>query len=213
MNNDRIKVWDIGVRIFHWTLVLGFTIAWFSGEESELLHSWSGYTVLGLLIFRIIWGLVGTRHARFSNFIYSPTRIIGYLKSLKNGRPEHYLGHNPAGGLMVILLLVNLLLVSWTGLEAWGAEGNGPLAQTVGFSIVGNAVASSGGEDRQAGKTEADEEYWEELHEFFSNVMLILIAVHIAGVLISSRLHGENLVKAMITGYKSKSRDGSRKAS
>ncbi len=100
MNNEQIKVWDLPVRVFHWSLVVGFTIAWFTGEQSEMLHSWAGYTVLGLVLFRIGWGIVGSRHARFSDFIYSPSRILAYLRSLCSGQPTHYLGHNPAGGFL-----------------------------------------------------------------------------------------------------------------
>lgn len=205
MNDNQIKVWDIGVRIFHWTLLISFIIAWFSAEESELVHSWVGYFIVGLVAFRIIWGFIGTRYARFRNFIYSPSHIVSYLRSLRSKRPEHYLGHNPAGGLMILMLLLNLVFISWTGLEAWGAEGHGPFAQSTEFQLIPEAYASgvSGASESHSMNNE-EEEYWEELHEFFVNLMLLLIVIHVLGVVISSKLHKENLVKSMINGYKTK---------
>ncbi len=205
MNKGQVKVWDFAVRVFHWTLVVLFVIAWFSGEESEQIHSLAGYAILGLLVFRIIWGFIGPQYARFTNFLYSPKKIIQYIKSLRTSRPEHYYGHNPAGGLMVLLLLVNLSLVTWTGLEAWGAEGHGPLAQTSQIHLLSEAIASGGDEKR--GEENEAEEFWEEWHEFFTDLMLILIFIHIAGVFVSGKLHKENLVKAMITGYKDKTEE------
>lgn len=205
MNEQNIKVWDLAVRVFHWSLVIAFAIAWFSGEESEKLHSWAGYAVLGLVLFRIVWGFIGSPHARFKDFIYSPARIVGYLKSLRSKHPEHYVGHNPAGGLMVILLLINLLVVCWTGLEAWGAEGHGPLAAADPVELIGSAHASNMEQNASQGNNKAAEKYWEEMHEMATNLMLILIVFHIGGVVVSSRLHRENLVKAMITGDKPRS--------
>lgn len=203
MKHDQIRVWDLAVRIFHWSLVILFTVAWFSGEESDLIHSWSGYAVLALVIFRIIWGFIGTKYARFSEFFYSPAKITGYLKSLRTARPEHYLGHNPAGGLMVFIMLINLLLVSWTGLEAWGAEGHGPLAQTTQVEFISEANASSVDKQQTLNtKENPEEKFWEEWHEFFTDLMLFLIFIHVTGVIVSSRIHKENLVKAMFTGYK-----------
>lgn len=205
MNEQTVKVWDLAVRIFHWSLVTFFAIAWFTGDESEKLHSWAGYAVLGLVLFRIVWGFIGSPHARFKDFIYSPVRIVGYLKSLRSEHPEHYAGHNPAGGLMVILLLINLLVVCWTGLEAWGAEGHGPLAAANQIELIGSAVTSSMEKDAGHSKNKEAEKYWEEIHEIATDLMLILIVIHVGGVIVSSRLHRENLVRAMITGYKTRS--------
>ena len=95
--NPQIKVWDIGVRIFHWALVLFFTIAYIS-EDIELIHAYAGYVVLGLILFRVLWGLVGTKYARFNNFIYGKKAVFVYLKSLFTKKPEHYTGHNPIAG-------------------------------------------------------------------------------------------------------------------
>jgi len=193
-----VKVWDLGIRLFHWSLVAMFAIAYISGEDFENIHAWSGYVIAILLIYRLVWGFTGTQYARFSNFIYTPAKVIQYLKSLKAGSPDHYLGHNPAGGWMVILLLIFLLATTWTGLEAYAKEGHGPLAQSS-VTIISIAYAD---DDRIDSKHKKEESIWEELHELFANLTLALVFIHIAGVAVSSRLHRENLVKAMVKGTK-----------
>ena len=106
MHSETIKVWDPFVRIFHWSLVLFFTAAYISGEsDAETIHVWAGYIITGLIAARLIWGLIGTTHARFSDFFYRPAEIIAYLKSLMSRHPKHYLGHNPAGAVMAISLM------------------------------------------------------------------------------------------------------------
>ncbi|WP_455218470.1 cytochrome b/b6 domain-containing protein [Kaarinaea lacus] len=202
VNENQVKVWDIAIRIFHWSLVLSFSVAYLTGEEDSQLHNWLGYVVLGLVAFRLIWGIIGTRYGRFWNFIYSPTNTIAYARSLLSGHPKHYLGHNPLGGWMVIMLLLFILLTSWTGLEIEAAEGRGPLAMEM--SIIQPAYADKDRDHREKDREEDSEgdEFWEELHEFFANVTLFLVFLHIGGVVFSSAIHRENLVKAMITGYK-----------
>ncbi|HKI60996.1 MAG TPA: cytochrome b/b6 domain-containing protein [Mariprofundaceae bacterium] len=200
-DTSTIKVWDIGIRLFHWALVAFFAIAYITGEiETETLHAWAGYTIMGLLTFRIVWGLIGTRHARFSDFIYSPAEIIAYLKSLLTRHPKHYLGHNPAGGAMVVLLLLSLMSISWTGLKAYEAEGKGPLAASSISLSIPTAQADDWGEHEDHGNK--GDEFWEEAHEASVNFMLLLIVLHLGGVAASSLLHRENLVRAMITGNK-----------
>lgn len=200
-NEATIKVWDIGVRAFHWGLVALFAAAYISGEvETETLHAWAGYLIIGLLAFRVIWGFIGSRHARFKDFIYGKHEILTYLKSLLSRHPRHYLGHNPAGGLMVLVMLITLSVVNWTGLMAYGSEGKGPLAQ-VEASLITTAIADSWEYESDHDHGEGDE-FWEELHEGSVYFMLLLIALHLAGVGLSSLLHRENLVRAMITGYK-----------
>lgn len=197
-----VKVWDPLVRIFHWSLVAFFTIAFVTGEEENVWHIYTGYAVLGLIAFRILWGFIGSEHARFSDFIFGPGKVIQYLGSLLGGKPQRYLGHNPAGGYMVLLMLVVLLAVTITGVKVYGLEGHGPLASSEGVSILAVARADGDeGENEQAGENES-EEFWEEIHEAASYFMLALIGLHILGVIVSSRLHKENLVKAMITGNK-----------
>ncbi|MBT8121317.1 MAG: cytochrome b/b6 domain-containing protein [Gammaproteobacteria bacterium] len=202
MSGKIIRVWDPLVRLFHWSLVVAFIVAWLSGEEESLVHVYAGYVILGLVGFRIVWGLVGPRYARFSNFLYSPDRTVRYLRSLLSQNPEHYTGHNPAGGWMIMLLLVSLLVAVYTGLEVYGAEGQGPLAGgSPGVELIATARANDDSDDEHDVENEA-EEFWEELHEFSANLTLLLVFVHIAGVLVASYVHRENLVRAMINGRK-----------
>ncbi len=194
--NDTVRVWDPLVRIFHWSLVLFFTVAYFIGEDESLWHIYSGYIVGGLVIFRIVWGFIGTRHARFSDFVSSPAKVLEYGRSLLKGRPIHYLGHNPAGGYMVLALLVMLSITTLSGLELYAAEeGKGPFAEAL--TLVPAAYA-----DEEEYGEEGGEEVWEEIHELASNLTVLLVILHIAGVAVSSVLHRENQVRAMITGRK-----------
>ena len=119
------KVWDIFVRTFHWTLVGSMIGLYLSGDNFESVHTILGYFVICLVLLRIIWGFIGTKHARFHDFIYRPSKIYHYLKSLINGNPTHYTGHNPAGGLMVIVMLLSLLVTAFTGLRLSVARGRG----------------------------------------------------------------------------------------
>jgi len=103
----RVLVWDLPVRVFHWLLALSFAGAWISAESARwrLLHISLGYTVGGLIAFRVLWGLVGSRHARFSDFVRGPRAVARYLGALLRGRPEHHVGHNPAGALAIVAML------------------------------------------------------------------------------------------------------------
>lgn len=207
MAEQTVRVWDIAVRLFHWSLVVFFTVAYLTGEEESLIHVYSGYAVLGLILFRILWGFIGTRYARFSDFLYSPRKVADYIKSLPGRKPQRYIGHTPPGGWMILALLGSLLITSVTGLKVYGLEGQGPLAgEPQSITFVSTARADSDDRGQQGydkgGENESAEELWEELHEFFANLTLLLVFVHIAGVVVSSRLHRENLVKAMITGDK-----------
>ena len=207
MMSNKIRVWDPLVRIFHWGLVLAFTVAYLSGDEENSLHIYSGYVVLGLIGFRVLWGLVGTRYARFSNFVYSPGTVIQHLKDLVVKKPKYNIGHNPAGGAMVVAMLLCLFVVSVSGLKVYAIEeGLGPLAgEFPVLTVISPAYADSDSDDdgdREHGEDEEGEEFWEEIHEASSNLMLLLIFLHITGVIVSGRLHNENLVKAMFTGKK-----------
>ncbi|VAW93751.1 Cytochrome b [hydrothermal vent metagenome] len=216
--NNKVYVWDPLVRFFHWTLVIAFTIAYLTGEEESLLHAYSGYYILGLLAIRIVWGFFGSHYARFSQFIYPPAAVIDYIKRLfsfnQSEKPARkYIGHNPAGGWMVITLLISLLATSYSGLKVYGYEGYGPLASNA-TSIVSQQqgrfikVSSSEHEEDDDNSTkgnntnEANEEFWEEIHEFLANFTVLLIALHIGGVLLSSKKHHQNLAKSMLTGFK-----------
>jgi cytochrome b len=113
-SSGRIRVWDIGVRLFHWSLVGTVILTYFLIDPRQT-HRTLGYIVLGLIAFRLVWGFVGTRHARFVDFIPGPARLLGYLRDMLRGREERYLGHNPAGSVMVIILLITLCAVGITG--------------------------------------------------------------------------------------------------
>ncbi|MGR9116268.1 MAG: cytochrome b/b6 domain-containing protein [Gammaproteobacteria bacterium] len=179
--NHSIKVWDLPVRLFHWLLVAGFFAAYFTEDDFLTLHAWAGYLVFGLLLFRLIWGFIGNRYARFSGFFCSPAKSMNYVKELATGRANRYIGHNPAGSAMIIVLLLSLLITTATGLAVYGAEEQaGPLA---------GIITENG-------------HFWEELHEFFANFTVILVVLHVGGVIVESLLHKENLVKSMISGYK-----------
>lgn len=201
---DDIRVWDIAVRVFHWSLVGFFFVAYFSGDHDSLLHVYAGYGVLALVAFRLVWGFVGTRHARFTDFVRGRAAVSQYLKSVVARRPQHYLGHNPLGGWMIVALLVCVTLAGWTGLLAYGADGHGPLAHTD-LRIVSAAIAhddsTQRGESRRDGEA-GEHEFWGEIHEALSDLTLALVFLHVTGALVSSLIHRENLVRAMITGYK-----------
>ncbi|WP_137158215.1 cytochrome b/b6 domain-containing protein [Rhizobium sp. FKL33] len=166
-----VKVWDPVVRLFHWSLVALFALSYLTGDEWKQAHILSGYAIIGLLAIRIVWGLVGTRHARFSSFIYSPTTIARFLRDSLFLRAKRYLGHNPAGGAMVIALILVISGIAATGYMMttdayWGVE------------------------------------WVEDAHEVLVNATLVLVGLHIAGVVLASIEHKENLVRAMITGRK-----------
>ena len=178
-----VKVWDLPLRIFHWLLVAGFFIAYLTEDDLLTIHIWAGYLVTGLLVFRLIWGFIGNDYARFSNFLCSPAKSITYVKDLIALKTQRYLGHNPAGAAMILLLLVSLLMTVITGFGVYGADqAAGPLA----------AIGS------------ANEKIWEEVHEFFANFTLVLVVVHVVGVAVESYIHRENLAKAMVHGFKKK---------
>jgi len=209
-NQTTVRVWDILIRLFHWSLVASFIVAYLTSEEENLWHIYSGYTVLGLIIFRLIWGFIGSKYARFSDFVRSPAVVFQYVKDLRAGHPPHYLGHNPLGGWMAMALLLTLFAVTLSGLKVYAIEeGKGPFAsmQSIELTPIAAAYAEDedeDDEDRGQKPNEADEEFWEEIHEASTNLMLLLIALHVFGVVLSSRLHKENLVKAMLTGNKTR---------
>jgi len=205
-----IRVWDPFVRVFHWSLVVAYTVAYLTEDDLMTVHVWAGYVVGALVLLRIVWGFIGTRHARFSDFAYGPRAALRYLIALLTFRAKRHLGHSPAGALMVYALLVSLLLAVATGLLAYGAERKGPLAPL----FAGNAApivlaipaarADENDDDnnKRSGQRKREDEFWEEVHEVFANLTLLLIFLHIGGVALASLVHRENLPRAMITGRK-----------
>ncbi|VVT09496.1 cytochrome b/b6 domain-containing protein [Hoeflea sp. EC-HK425] len=166
-----VRVWDPLVRIFHWSLVGLFTFAFLTGDEWQKPHEVAGYIIAGLIAFRVIWGFAGTRHARFSSFIYRPSTVAGFLADTMRMKARRYLGHNPAGGLMVLGLLLAIAVISLSG---W-------MMTTDAYWGVG---------------------WVQELHEAAAFSAVGLVALHVGGVLVASFEHGENLVRAMVTGRK-----------
>lgn len=180
-----VRVWDPLVRVFHWSLAASFTIAYLTEDDLLTIHVWAGYLILGLVCVRVLWGFVGPRHARWSDFVKAPAEIVAYLKDAARFRASRYLGHNPAGGAMVVTLMLSLVATGITGLALYGAqELSGPMAALV-----------SGLPERWA-------HVLEDIHEILANLTLVLVILHLVGVAVSSLEHRENLVKSMITGNK-----------
>ena len=180
MKTSKVLIWDVPTRLFHWLLAVSFAGAFLTAESERYrdVHVMLGYTVLGLVAFRLVWGLIGTRYARFWSFVYGPRSVLTYIKSLFTRSPQHHLGHNPAGSWAVYALLALSLLAAGSGYATYNDFGG----------------------------------HWmEDVHEALANTLLAVVFVHIAGVLVSSVVHRENLVGSMLTGYKSaKSGDGIR---
>ena len=166
-----VRIWDPAVRAFHWGLATSILVAWLTSDEWKSAHIWVGYVAAALVAFRILWGFIGTSYARFQSFLKSPSDTAHYLAAMASGRERRYLGHNPAGGAMIVALLATVALLGLTG---W--------MQTL---------------DRFWG-----DEWLEETHELLADGLLVLIAMHVAGVLLASWRHGENLVLGMISGRK-----------
>lgn len=171
MTTEPIKVWDLPTRLFHWLLAATFAGAWLTADSERWIdvHVTLGYAFAGLIAFRLVWGFIGTRYARFSSFVAGPRPVLRYLGSILKAKPERHVGHNPAGGWAVLALL---------GLGAVTA-----LTGYLNFNDYGG--------------------HWlEELHEGAAGAMLALVFVHIGAVIVSSLIHRENLVRAMLSGLK-----------
>ncbi len=123
--SPRVRVWDPLVRTFHWTLAAAFAIAFIVEDELLGLHIWAGYLALTLIAIRLVWGIIGTRHARFTDFVRGPRQVMAYLKDALAFRAPRYLGHNPAGGAMVIALLLSVAATGLTGMALNDAQALG----------------------------------------------------------------------------------------
>jgi cytochrome b len=166
-----VKVWDPFLRTFHWLLAALFALAWYTGGIWDDPHLVAGYALAVIVVTRIVWGFVGPRYARFRDFVYRPQAIVRFLADTVRMRAPRYIGHNPAGGAMVIALLLSLIVVCITGI----------MMTTEAFWGVA---------------------WVDNLHMLSSNFCLILVGLHVTGVIIASIEHKENLVIAMITGWK-----------
>lgn len=195
MNADTqqqvIRVWDLPTRVFHWSLVLLVAFSGISGEFADELgsdfmqwHKLSGYAILTLLLFRLVWGLIGSTYARFANFVRGPSAVLAYAKGLKAKHAGGaILGHNPLGGWSVVLMLCVLSIQVGTGLFLFDDDLHveAPLAK-----LVSNATS----------------DMLKEVHETAFVVLLTLVVIHIAAIAFYLRVKGENLVVPMITGVK-----------
>jgi cytochrome b len=181
---QRILIWDIPTRLFHWTLALSFAAAWLTSESDEWLgvHVFFGYLMLGMVAFRVLWGLVGTHYARFASFWFSPKDALTYLRQIIKGQAQRHIGHNPTGSVAIYLLLLLTLAVGLTGFFTLGTE------EQQGAAAGWMSIAQG--------------RIFKELHEVLATGMLLLVIGHIAGVVIESVLHKENLARSMVTGTK-----------
>ncbi len=200
----RVRVWDVFVRLSHWSVAAGFLIAYVS-EDLLALHVWAGYVVGVLVVARVVWGFVGPPHARFVDFVCPPAAVVRYLANLLRFRARRYLGHSPAGGAMAVALWGLVLAVVLTGLVLYAEEEHkGPLAGWLAAAphAVAAPLASVLADEDDARDAEAGAELWEEIHEFLAEATLVLVIVHVVGVLWASLVHRENLTRAMIDGCK-----------
>ena len=178
----KLAVWDLPTRLFHWVLVGLIGFSWWTGEQGENdLHFYSGYAVLTLLIFRLLWGIFGSSTARFSSFVRGPRAVADYLGRMKTWPG---VGHTPLGALSVLALLAVLFLQVGTGLIQTDDDGlvEGPLAPLVSYDVAEAA---------------------HDLHEVSFNLLLVLIGLHVAAILFYRVALGKRLLGAMITGKSS----------
>lgn len=182
-------VWDLFVRLFHWSLVLSFALAYLTAEYGfDDIHELLGYFITILVVSRIVWGFIGSKYARFASFIFPVAEYIENMKAIMtNNHQKHYMGHNPLGGGMVFMLLLGVFVLVTTGLVLLGwEEYTGPVW------ALNIAVSESFGDLAK------------DIHYALPVIMLFLIGGHLMGVVLAVKQHGENLVRSMVTGYKEK---------
>jgi cytochrome b len=172
-----VRVWDPFVRAFHWALALSFAVAWLSAEHLERLHDAAGYVAGALVAARVVWGYVGPRYARFSQFVRSPKMVSAYLKAIVVGAERRFIGHNPAGGAMIVVLLAAIAATAASG-----------------WALTTDAFWGSSAMQRA--------------HAILAHGLLLLVLAHLAGVVLASVRHRENLVRAMVVGVKRAAQPG-----
>jgi len=185
----EVRVWDPLVRLAHWSLAIGILLSFVTAESWPETHEAIGYAIGAIIVMRVVWGFIGSKHARFSDFAYGPSAVASYLVALMGFKGRRYLGHSPAGGAMVIMLLALVGVIVATGILT-EIQQEGAVPSTV-------AMAQSGGD-----RGEEHESLIGEIHEAATNVLLVFVSLHIAGVLLASFAHRENLITAMFTGRK-----------
>jgi cytochrome b len=180
-----VPVWDFPTRFFHWALVLFVVLSLLTGEDEGwqfIIHTVAGYAVLLLLLFRLIWGFVGSLHSRFTDFVHGRRAVGDYVAQLVRLRPPDSVGHNPLGGWMVVLILVTLTLAAVTGLFSGEEDG--------GRGVLYGVLFAPGGEGLS------------DLHEAIGNFVIAIAIIHVIGVLVDWLLTGDNIIRAMVTGNK-----------
>ncbi|MBT5075154.1 MAG: hypothetical protein HOM66_00695 [Rhodospirillales bacterium] len=183
-SKKTVRVWDLPTRVFHWTLLVLFAVAWISHEAEGALfevHIISGICVLGMVVFRLIWGIIGSRHALFADFVKGWPTVRAYGKSLLSFKPPYHVGHNPVGGWMIVGLLLMLAFTALNGLFVSDDGYVGPLA-----GLISPGLSHAMGE----------------FHEGTAVFLLFLVGFHIVGVVVHGLMSGENLPRAMWTGDK-----------
>jgi cytochrome b len=192
MQPVEVRVWDPLIRSAHWLLAAAVLIDWIT-DEPLWMHSWLGYLAGALVVLRIVWGFVGPENARFISFVHDPRMVFGYLAGLIRFSSKRYLGHSPAGGAMIVALLVMVAATGVTGMANLAADrGDGPIA---------GIIAKVERPPRIPGQRRPPL-LMKQVHETVANVTLVLVVLHVFGVALASYAHHENLVRAMITGRK-----------
>ena len=210
-----VRVWSPLVRISHWTLVAAFAVAYFTDDDLLSTHTWAGYVAAGAVLTRLVWGVIGPEQDRLSHLLCPPGEVLRYLSDAVRLRSRRYLGHSPAGAVMGLALLLSMAATAGTGMILLAETRNaGPLAPwfgttagQAGLSVITPALADEDGKHRGARAVRNETEKGggsavEEVHEFFANLTLALMLLHVTGVVLASLSHRENLVGSMITGDK-----------
>jgi cytochrome b len=188
------SLWDPVVRVSHWGIALAVLLNAVLTEGGGIIHIWIGWTALALLVIRVIWGFVGPREARFAAFPPSPAGALSHLRDLVAWRPKHYASHNPAGALMAYVMWAALAVVIGTGIAMTGTGPFGALERKAAVETEDWSTLDLGESKGEAG------EVLKEVHEVAGNLLLILAALHVGGVVIESRAMRRNLVRPMLGG-------------
>jgi cytochrome b len=188
----EVRVWDPLIRVVHWLLAAAVIVDWFT-DEPLWMHTWLGYLAAALVVLRVVWGFVGPENARFVSFVRGPVVVFDYLAGLIRFSSKRYLGHSPAGGAMIVALLIMIAATAGTGMANLAADrGEGPLA---------GVISKVERPPRVPGQRRPPL-LMKQIHETVANVTLALVVLHVLGVVLASFAHRENLVRAMITGRK-----------
>jgi len=192
MQAIEVRVWDPLIRVFHWLLAAAFLIDW-ATDEPRWMHVWLGYLAGALIVLRVVWGFAGPQNAQFASFVRGPRMVFDYLAGLIRFSSKRYLGHSPAGGAMIVALLIMIAATVVTGVANLAADqGTGPLS---------GVIAKVERPPRVPGQRRP-QLLMKQVHETVANITLVFVVFHVLGVALASFAHRENLVRAMVTGRK-----------